>query len=282
MRPAAAQPQDPLQDPPQRWPAEAIWLAAEPLLPGLTVEILPEIDSTNSELMRRCRAGQAEPVLLVAERQSAGRGRLGRSWHSPPGSSLTFSLGLPLAPADWAGLSLAVGVSVAEALVGLGASSVGLKWPNDLWLGQAKLGGILIETAALGEQRYAVVGVGINIQEPAPNWRPPVTGESLAAAPAVAPAWLQAVGPVSAAQLLGTLAPALVRDVLQFERQGWSAFAQRFARLDLLQGRAVLLSDGRQGLACGVSAGGALRLQTAAGLLEVNSGEVSVRPQDLS
>jgi hypothetical protein len=95
-------------DAPVRWPAEAIWLAAEPLLPGLTVEILPEIDSSNSELMRRCRSGQAEPVLLVAQRQSAGRGRLGRSWHSPPGSSLTFSFGLPLAPADWAGLSLAV------------------------------------------------------------------------------------------------------------------------------------------------------------------------------
>jgi BirA family biotin operon repressor/biotin-[acetyl-CoA-carboxylase] ligase len=266
-------------DAPVRWPAEAIWLAAEPLLPGLTVEILPEIDSSNSELMRRCRSGQAEPVLLVAQRQSAGRGRLGRSWHSPPGSSLTFSFGLPLAPADWAGLSLAVGVSVAETLAELGARTVGLKWPNDLWLGQAKLGGILIETAALGERRYAVVGVGINIKEPAPGWLPPVAGEAAAAAPAVAPAWLQSVVPVSAEQLLGALAPALVRDVLQFERQGWSAFAQRFARLDLLQGRTVGLSDGRQGLASGVSASGALRLQTPAGLVEVSSGEVSVRPQ---
>src|SRR5690349_5453778 len=99
-----------------RWPAEAIWEAVAPLLPGFTVEVLPEIDSSNTELMRRARAGQAEPVLLVAERQTAGRGRLGRGWHSAAGGSLTFSLGLPLQPGDWSGLSLAVGVSVAESL----------------------------------------------------------------------------------------------------------------------------------------------------------------------
>ena len=68
-----------------RWPAEAIWEAIAPLLPGFTVEILPEIDSTNTELMRRARAGQAEPVLLVAETQTAGRGRLGHEGiHHPP------------------------------------------------------------------------------------------------------------------------------------------------------------------------------------------------------
>ncbi|MGZ7242464.1 biotin--[acetyl-CoA-carboxylase] ligase, partial [Streptococcus pyogenes] len=76
----------------------------------------PEVDSTNSELMRRARAGHVDPVLLVAEQQSAGRGRMGRSWASRAGDSLTFSLGLPLQPADWSGLSLAVGVAVAESL----------------------------------------------------------------------------------------------------------------------------------------------------------------------
>jgi BirA family biotin operon repressor/biotin-[acetyl-CoA-carboxylase] ligase len=86
------------------------------VLPGFTVEVLPEIDSTNTELMRRARTGQTEPVLLVAERQTAGRGRLGRPWASDVGASLTFSLGLPLAPTDWSGLSLAVGVALAESL----------------------------------------------------------------------------------------------------------------------------------------------------------------------
>ena len=89
------------------WPAEAVWEAVSPLLPGFTVEVLPEIGSTNSELMRRARAGCMEPVLLVAEQQTAGRGRLGRGWASQAGESLTFSLGLPLAPADWSGLSTA-------------------------------------------------------------------------------------------------------------------------------------------------------------------------------
>ena len=185
---------------------------------------------------------------------------------------------------------------MAETLRALGAQGLGLKWPNDLWLDQAKLGGILVETAALEGQRYVVVGVGINIREPAPGWRPAqgpasdaqsaasaepaAPGQALAATwPAVPPAWLETVAPISAAPVLGALAPALVRDVLQFERQGWSAFAQRFARLDVLQGRAVRLSDGREGLACGVGAGAALRLQTAAGLVEIASGEVSVRPR---
>ena len=70
---------------PIRWPAEAVWEAVAPLLPGFTVEVLPSIDSTNTELMRRARAGQTEPTLLVAEQQTAGRGRLGRVWQSDVG-----------------------------------------------------------------------------------------------------------------------------------------------------------------------------------------------------
>ncbi len=147
------------------WPSEAIWEAVAPILPGFTVEVLPEIASTNSELMRRARAGQMEPVLLVAEQQTAGRGRLGRGWSSRAGDSLTFSLGLPLAPPDWSGLSLAVGVSLAESL----DPRVLLKWPNDLWLHDCKLAGILIETASIGEardaRRFAVIGVGVNVAE---------------------------------------------------------------------------------------------------------------------
>ncbi len=142
---------------PLRWPAEALWEAIAPQWPGFTVEVLPRIDSTNTELMRRARAGQCEPILLVAEEQTAGRGRLGRQWQGQPGDSLMFSLGLPLAPQDWSGLSLAVGVSVAESLqavlppLGSGQPRLCLKWPNDLWLcdgrSDRKLGGILVETA---------------------------------------------------------------------------------------------------------------------------------------
>ena len=76
--------------------AEAVWERVAPLLPRFTVEVLRSVDSTNSELMRRARAGQAEPVLVGAQEQTAGRGRLGRPWHSAPGASLTFSIGLAL------------------------------------------------------------------------------------------------------------------------------------------------------------------------------------------
>ena len=145
---------------PTAWPAETVWQQVFPLPPDFTVEVLPEIDSSNSELMRRARAGQHEATLLVAERQTAGRGRMGRVWQSQPGDSLTFSLSLALKPQDWSGLSLAVGLSLAESL----HPNVGLKWPNDLWFQDRKLGGILVEAASMGGRSQVVIGVGLNIR----------------------------------------------------------------------------------------------------------------------
>ena len=95
-----------------RWYPEDLWQHTAPVLPGFTVEVLPRIDSTNTELMRRARAGQTEPILLIAEQQTSGRGRMGREWPSgTAAASLTFSLGLPPGPPDLMGLSLAGGVS---------------------------------------------------------------------------------------------------------------------------------------------------------------------------
>lgn len=245
------------------WPAEAIWELVAPLVPGFTVEILPEIDSTNTELMRRARAGRMEPVLLVAERQSAGRGRLGRAWTSAPGVSLTFSLGLPLAPADWSGLSLAVGVSLAESL----DPCIDLKWPNDLWLDDRKLAGILIETAGTGPGlRYAVIGVGINLATPTANGL------------TTPPAGLRELLPdcQAGATLLRVTAP-LVQAIQIFEQHGFSAFKARFDARDALRDRAIVLSDGTAGVGRGTTDYGALRVQTAQGIKAVNSSEVSVR-----
>jgi BirA family biotin operon repressor/biotin-[acetyl-CoA-carboxylase] ligase len=249
-----------------RWPAEAVWQAVEPVLPGFTVEVLPEVDSSNTELMRRARAGQAEPVLLVAERQSAGRGRLGRAWQSAAGDSLTFSLGLPLEPANWAGLSLAVGVSVAESL----HPRIRLKWPNDLWLDDRKLGGILIETASSGgsaASRYAVVGIGINVA--------PRPAEGLSTPPAC---WqeLDPAGDAPAA-LLRIVEP-LVRTLQAFEAAGFAPFQARFQARDALRDRPVRLSDGTAGTAHGVADDGSLLVHTAAGMQAISSSEVSVRP----
>lgn len=257
---------------------ESVWQAVVPDLPGFTVEVLPSIDSTNSELMRRARAGLMEPVLLATDEQTAGRGRLGKGWHSKAGQSLTFSLALPLAPADWSGLSLAVGVSLAESL----HPDVRLKWPNDLWLQQRKLGGILVETAGTGDsaakQRLVVIGVGINIARPEAAAVSALASPDATVAP-MAPAGLaEVLVGVTAGELLARVAPALVRDILAFEALGFAAFAARFAQRDALHGQAVQLSDGTQGTARGVNPQGALQVLTGQGLQTIHSSEVSVRP----
>ncbi|PKO61046.1 MAG: biotin--[acetyl-CoA-carboxylase] ligase [Betaproteobacteria bacterium HGW-Betaproteobacteria-18] len=265
---------------PVRWPSEAIREAVAPILPGFTVEVLPAVDSTNSELMRRARAGRLEPVLLVAEQQTAGRGRMGRQWLSGAGgstahavasvgamSALTFSLGLNLAPADWSGLSLAVGLSVAQSL----HPDICLKWPNDLWWHDRKLAGILIETANWGESgtgRYVVIGVGLNLQTP--------DAVGLSTAPA---GLLELLPGVDAAQALLLVAAPLVQTVQRFEARGFAPFQGAFNALDALAQVPVTLSDGLQGVAQGVDATGALLVAAAQGVQRITSAEVSVRVQ---
>jgi BirA family biotin operon repressor/biotin-[acetyl-CoA-carboxylase] ligase len=257
------------------WFSDEIAAAVAPRCPGFAVEVVAEIDSTNTELMRRARAGVAQPVLLLAERQTAGRGRLGRPWQSAQQAtqpaSLTFSLGLPLAPKDWSGLSLAVGVSVAESLDPSASTGLRLKWPNDLWVDDRKLGGILIETALpQGEAapRYLVIGVGLNLG--------PREAEGLN----TPPAWIGEWRPdATAGALLRELVPPLVSTVLAFAERGFAPFAERFAARDALRGREVQLSDGTTGLCEGVGWGGELRVQTSAGLQSITSSEISVRPR---
>lgn len=265
---------------PIHWNAEALWEAIAPQLPGFTVEVLPTIGSSNTELMRRARDGLTEPVLLIAEQQTQGRGRLGRNWVSGVGDSLMFSLGLPLTPQDWSGLSLAVGQVLAEALQPGGGTSgqprIGIKWPNDLWLeGDRKLAGILIETASfVGTQqhdmtapRYVVIGIGINVR--------PRPGDGMRTAPAC----LQELdAALDAPTALACILPNLVAEVQSFARHGFAPLMQRFAQRDLLAGREVSLSDGTSGIAQGVAADGGFLVRTAAGLQAVTSSEISVRP----
>jgi len=256
------------------WFADEIAAEVAPLLPGFRVEVVAEIDSTNTELMRRARQGITAPVLLVAERQTAGRGRLGRPWESAQQTSqpasLTFSLGLPLAPKDWSGLSLAVGLSVAESLDPTSAANVRLKWPNDLWMDDRKLVGILIETAVPqgdAAQRYAVIGIGVNLGAREPDGlRTP-------------PAWVHEWRPnATPGELLRDLVPPLVATVQAFAERGFAPFAERFTSRDALRGREVQLSDGTSGRCEGVGWGGELRVHTAAGMQTITSSEVSVRP----
>ena len=266
---------------PIHWNAEALWEAIALQLPGFTVEVLPTIDSSNTELMRRAREGLTEPVLLIAEQQTQGRGRLGRNWVSGVGDSLMFSLGLPLAPKDWSGLSLAVGVSVAESLqphlpAAGTAPKIGIKWPNDLWLeGDRKLAGILIETASFvgthqhdfSAPRYVVIGIGINVR--------PRPGDGMRTAPAC----LQELdAALDAPTALACILPNLVAEVQSFAQTGFAPVMQRFAQRDLLAGREVNLSDGTTGMAEGVAADGGFLVRTASGVQAVTSSEISVRP----
>ncbi len=266
------------------WGAPALQSELAPDLPGLQVQVRTSVDSTNTRLLERCRAADSapfEPHLLIAEDQTAGRGRLGRTWISAPGASLTFSLAVLLPRAELSGLSLAVGVALAQALDAPSASPprVLLKWPNDLWLRGApgdahpvgrKLGGVLIETANCGAQRVGVIGVGLNVLPLAvPD-------------PSSGVACLQEIHPrISAPQALHRLALPLASALRRFQSEGFTAFEEAFARRDLLFGHDVVAAT-LHGVAQGVVASsGALRLRCGVGTHvqwhDIVSGEVSVR-----
>lgn len=317
-----------MPDQPLRWGAEALWEQLTPQLPGLSVEVVARIASTNSALLERARivtppaeeadlaqvrrsvestafgrrAADLQPCLLVAEHQTHGRGRQGRIWQAAPGASLTFSLALPLTPKDWSGLSLAVGVALADALdpvdpmdaasppapdahtatsgnlgsekaAGKPGHRIGVKWPNDLWLlddkgGGRKLGGILIETMAAGSRRLAVIGVGLNVL--------PMSTSDVATGYAC----VQEIdADASAPGVLSRVAKPLVDTLRRFEREGFQGFAADFARRDMLRGRAVLTThpEVSEGIVEGVAPDGSLLVRTDSGVKEVSSGEVSVR-----
>jgi BirA family biotin operon repressor/biotin-[acetyl-CoA-carboxylase] ligase len=275
-----------------------LWQALVPLLPGLSIEVVQTLDSTNSELTDRLRSagrvqqdrrggrvGDLFPQMLVAINQTAGRGRLGRRWHATPGSSLTFSLALPLHRDDWSGLSLAVGLAVAEALDPAGGR-IGLKWPNDLILrdpegpgGAAagpdpsgrpgrKLGGILIESVPVGAQRAAVVGIGVNVL-------PQPVAEADYGAAALAELWPDA----TPQDTLSRIGEPLVRALLAFDRDGFAPMREAYAGRDTLLGQPVRTTDAGmpEGVAAGVDADGALRVACGDQVRRVVSGEVSVR-----
>jgi BirA family biotin operon repressor/biotin-[acetyl-CoA-carboxylase] ligase len=292
-----ASPRQPASIARPHWGAEALWQALVPLLPGLSIEVVQTLDSTNSELTERLRnasrvqkapsdrrGGRVDdlfPQLLVAINQTAGRGRLGRRWHSTAGASLTFSLALPLARADWSGLSLAIGLAMVEALDPDGRR-LGLKWPNDLILRDGgdeagedkgpgagrKLGGILIESVAVGEQRAAVIGIGINVI-------PQPVAEADYGAAALTELWPEA----TPQDTLARIGEPLVRALLAFERDGFAPLQDAYARRDVLRGQVVRTTDRAmpEGVAAGVDADGALKVAGGGQTRRVLSGEVSVR-----
>ncbi|MHB1617317.1 MAG: biotin--[acetyl-CoA-carboxylase] ligase [Metallibacterium sp.] len=239
------------------------------------IEIHWQLDSTSSELQRRA-ALLPSGSAIFAERQSAGRGRRGRSWLAPPALGLTFSLlwRFEHGFAALAGLSLAVGVAVAETLHARGAHAITLKWPNDVQHDGGKLAGILVELGGefLGPC-HALIGIGLNVCMPAAvraDAGQPVA-DLVDACGGVAPA-----RNALAAALLAALAEVLAL----FAREGFAAFAARYAALDALAGRELSVQTGSETFrasAQGVDARGALRVLRGAQTLLLDSAEVSVR-----
>ena len=238
--------------------------AAAIALPGVEVRVVDRCSSTNTSILEKPVQG---PMLLAAEEQTAGRGQRGRRWHSPRGAGITFSLAVPVRrPArELAALPLVAGVAAARALRALGVQ-VALKWPNDLVVGEAKLGGILVE----GRNGVAVIGVGINCRRVA----------GLEAQLGRRVAFLEMP---DRNRVIGRVGRALLDALREFEAQGFAALRGQWQAMDVNAGRRlrVRLADGKlvSGLNDGVGHDGALRLATRAGVREVRSGRVvSARP----
>jgi BirA family biotin operon repressor/biotin-[acetyl-CoA-carboxylase] ligase len=238
------------------------------------LELHWEIDSTSSEIQRR-QSELPDLSMVLAETQTAGRGRRGRRWLSPPGLNVYLS-GLKRFDAGFAalsGLSLAVGVIVMRTLAALNIHGAGLKWPNDVLSDGGKLAGILVELG--GEYQgpcAAIIGVGLNVR----------LTDALHA---------QAGQPVNDLTTLAGTAPdrnrvaaalitALAEGLDQFEREGFAAFVDEYARYDLLRGQALRVQGATgvlEGIGAGVDERGALLLQADDGLHRIDSADVTVR-----
>jgi BirA family biotin operon repressor/biotin-[acetyl-CoA-carboxylase] ligase len=239
------------------------------------LEVLFEVDSTNTRLLAQPGPPAAFADAVLAELQHAGRGRQGRRWISPFGASLALSVGwtLPQATRDVPTLSLAVGVAVSRALGGLGAPGILLKWPNDVWFEDRKMGGVLVETKIWGGTVHVVVGVGLNLylSEAA---RHRIGSDRLAALDEACPS------PIPRNAAAAALLDQLLSMLPLFERHGFEAFRDEWRSLDALRGRParVLLAQGAvDGIARGVDEDGGLLLEKGGHLEKFMSGEASLR-----
>lgn len=250
---------------------EAMPAAMRQAIAGL--EIHDEIDSTNSELLRRA-AVLPSGTACLAEFQLHGRGRRGRAWLAPGARNLCLSLlwRFPSGPDTLGGLGLVVGLAVHEALTSAGVGGIGLKWPNDIVGDAGKLAGVLIELSGeSGAAACVVIGIGINVDMPA-------------ATPIDQP-WIDVAGvtgaPVSRNLLAAAVLVHLVDNLRRFQHDGLPPLLERWRAHDVLAGRAVCLRSGDDhelhGIARGVDDDGALLLEHAEGIGRYHAGDVSLR-----
>jgi BirA family biotin operon repressor/biotin-[acetyl-CoA-carboxylase] ligase len=246
------------------------------------LETVWSIASTNSALLARPGPESGASEVLLAEYQTAGRGRRGRAWLAPPGGAICLSLSwmFRAVPPDLGALGLVIGVCALRALTACNVRNSGLKWPNDLLIGERKLGGVLIDLRAESAgPAYVVIGIGLNVALGAALLRK------------IAATGLEATDLASAAfpaPSRNRLAAGLVGECLQgltgFERDGLGPFMDEWRAADALRGRPVEVraAEGTttRGYARGIDVHGALMLDTPAGVRRFISGDVSVRPME--
>ena len=260
-------------------------LIRKAMKPALLVKLrqltlLHETDSTNTAVLRLPGDRQHAHAVL-ADRQTGGKGRRQRTWHSPPGGNIYLSLGWWFRKTDGplSTLPLVVAIAVCRALGRAGLRGHGIKWPNDILVDGKKLSGILVELQSVGSgPALAVVGVGLNVRMPSVETDGLVT--------AIDRPWidLASVLEKDSSSSRNTLAAYLLDELLEalehFELRGFEEFSSAWLDLDLLKGRdIVLVQRGQQipGKARGVDQNGGLLLETAPGAVQVfHSGEVSV------
>lgn len=238
------------------------------------VSVIPVIDSTNQYLLERMHEMESG-AACIAEYQQAGRGRRGRQWFSPFGANLYMSMywRLEQGPAAAMGLSLVIGIIMAETLRSLGADDVRVKWPNDIYLNDRKLAGILVElTGKTGDAAQIVIGAGINL------------AMRTADASQINQGWinLQEAGvTVNRNELAARLINSLREALPLFEQEGLTPFVARWAALDNFINRPVKLLIGERevhGIARGVNSQGGLLLEQDGEIKAWVGGEISLRP----
>jgi len=239
------------------------------------VKVYFQIDSTNRYLLTKARQGLKGRWACLAEYQTAGYGRNGKSWLSPLNSGLCLSLlwTFKLHINQLSGLSLVVGVALAETLESYGISGIGLKWPNDLYWSGRKLAGILIELVISGNEINVIIGIGINIHFTTKNLiniNQPVID-------------LVSINHqlISRNQLAAILLSNLSSILQKFEQEGFEPFIESWQQRDILKGQKlqIILPDGKinTGIGVGINKNGYLLLQDQSAVLMITSGEVTVR-----
>ncbi|NKB32994.1 MAG: biotin--[acetyl-CoA-carboxylase] ligase [Pseudomonadales bacterium] len=235
------------------------------------LHVFSELDSTNAEAGRLLGSGVEGVQLIIANSQSAGRGRRGRIWVSPSGSGLYLSLVYPFSiNADaLQGLSLITAISTHTAIQDFGARNLQLKWPNDILVGNKKLSGILLESRSENNQTWVVFGIGINFkltEDQKQSIDRPVTDIEE----------LLPDGP-SMEQLAASTTNLLLENIVKFQDSGFSTFQTAWNKHDRYLERDIVIQNGNSqkiGRCQGVDENGALLLQTAEGILKISGGEI--------